>query len=219
MDQLLIGIVLALVGLLLCFAGLRLWYVLLPLLAAILGFYLGAKGIENLIGTGFLATAFAWFGGLVLAVGFAILSWFFWYAGVMFLTAVLGAMLASGMVHAFTDTPPGWVLFIVSVLGAVVGFWLALALQLPTYLVVIASAVVGAALAVAGALTIAGTITIAELSNGVAYAVIDEIKFQGVSWLWGLGWLVLALGGAVVQLQGQTETVLPESRWVRARTG
>jgi len=80
MEPVLIGVILALCGLALCFFWLRLWYLLLPLFSAIGGYYLASRGIQERTGTGFLATAFPWMGGLVAAVGVALMAWFLWYA-------------------------------------------------------------------------------------------------------------------------------------------
>jgi hypothetical protein len=218
MELWLIGIVLVVIGLLVCVAGLRWWFVLLPLIAGVVGFALGTWAVQTLFGTSFLATAASWLAGLAVGVGFGALSWFLWYAGVVILAGALGAGLASGLLHALFPDPWGWALFLVTLLGAVIGGVLALLLHLPSYLVVVTSAFVGAALVVAGVMTLLGTITVGELANGVAIAVVDEAKFQGASWLWVLGWLLLGFAGLAIQLQGLAATGLPERRWVRAQT-
>ena len=64
-----------------------------------------------------------------------------------------------------------------------------------------------------------GIITVSELANGVAIAVVDEAKYQGASWLWVLGWIVLAVAGIVVQYQHLAEARLPAERWGRVRIG
>jgi len=217
MDQVLIGVVLALLGLALCFLGLRLWYLVLPLLGAVVGFYVGARVVQELMGTGYLSTALSWLGGLLLGIVFAIFSWVFWYIGVILLAACLGGLLASGILHALFENPWGWTLVLVTALGAVLFALLAIALQAPSYLIVAASAVVGGALTVTGVMMMFGIITISELSNGFAIAAVDEIKNQEASWLWGAAWLVLAIAGYMFQNQRISAVVLPEQRWVQAR--
>ena len=130
----------------------------------------------------------------------------------------LGAMLASGLLHALFANPWGWVLVLVTVVGALIGAGVAVALHLPSYIIVVTSAFAGAALLVAGVMTMLGMIAVSELSNGVAIAVVDEAKTQDASWLWVLGWLVLGAIGVAFQLQSLAEARLPEARWVRART-
>ena len=89
-------------------------------------------------------------------------------------------------------------------------------LNLPIYIVIVNSALGGAALAIAGLLTMLGTITTVELANGVTFAVVDEAN-RGLSWLWVLAWIVLAVAGIFYQLRSVAETRLPEERWVPAR--
>jgi hypothetical protein len=219
MEPLLIGLVLVILGLLACFWGLKFWYLLLPLLAGLLGFYIGARALQAWLGTGFLATALSWIIGIILAFAFAGLSWWVWSLGMAFLAAAAGALLASGLLEALFPAPPGWAPVLVAGLGALVGATLSLTLHLPGHIVLVTSAFVGAALAVAGVMMMVGLITVGELANGVAIAVVDEARAQGVRWLWVLGWLVLALVGIAVQRQSLAAVRLPEARWVRARTG
>jgi hypothetical protein len=217
MEQFLIGVILGLCGLALCFFGLRLWYLLLPLFSAIGGFYIASRGIQELTGTGFLSTAFSWIGGLVVAVGFALMAWFLWYTGVVLLAAALGALLVSGALHALMPDLWGWVLVLVALLAGLLGAFTAVTFHAPSYIIVVASALVGAALTIAGAMMLIGMVTIGELSNGVAVTIVDEVTHQGASSLWILLWAVLALAGIAVQWQRATAVLFPELLWGPAR--
>jgi hypothetical protein len=215
--EILVGIILALVGLAVCFFGLRFWFILLPVFGAVTGFFVGARVMQDIFGTGFLSTGVSWIVGIVVALGFALLSWFVWYAGAIILAGAVGASLFSGILHALFANPWGVVLFIVALIGALVFAVGALVLNLPVYIVIVNSALGGAALAVAGLLTMLGTITTVELANGATVAVVDEARFQGAGWLWVLAWIVLAIAGVFYQLRSVVEARLPEERWVPAR--
>ena len=215
--EILVGIILALVGLAVCFFGLRFWFILLPVFGAVTGFFVGARVMQDIFGTGFLSTGVSWIVGIIVAIGFALLSWFVWYAGAIILAGAVGASLFSGILHALFANPWGWVLFIVALIGALVFAVGALVLNLPVYIVIVNSALGGAALAVAGLLTMLGTITTMELANGATVAVVDEARFQGAGWLWILAWIVLAVAGIFYQLRSVVEARLPEERWVPAR--
>lgn len=217
MEQFIIGILLLLIGLAVAFFGLRFWFVLLPIFGAVTGFFIGARVIQDLFGTGFLSTATSWIVGVVLAIGFALLAWFVWYAGAIIMAGAVGASLASGIVHALFTNPWGWVLFIIALLGAILFAVIALALNLPIYIVIVNSALGGASLAVAGLLVLMGTITTAELANGATVAVVDESRFQGAGWLWVLLWIIVAIVGIFFQLQSVASVRLPEERWVPAQ--
>lgn len=215
--EILIGILLVLIGLAVAFFGLRFWFILLPIFGAVAGFYVGARLMQDLFGQGFLATATSWIVGIVVAIGFALLSWFVWYAGAIIMAGAVGASLFTGIVHALFSNPWGWVLFIIALIGAIIFAAIALWLNLPIYIVIVNSALGGASLAVAGLLTMMGTITATELANGATVAVVDEARFQGAGWLWVLVWLVVAIVGMFFQLQSVASVRLPEERWVPAQ--
>jgi hypothetical protein len=214
--EILVGIILALVGLAVCFFGLRFWFILLPVFGAVTGFIVGARLMQDLFGTGFLSTATSWIVGIVVAVVFALLSWYVWYAGAIILAGAVGASLFTGILHAIINQPWGLVTFIVALIGAVIFAVGALMLNLPIYIVVVNSAIGGASLAIAGLLTMLGTITTVELANGATFAVVDETS-HGLSWLWVLAWIVLVIAGIYYQLRSVDEVRLPEERWVPAR--
>jgi Domain of unknown function (DUF4203) len=215
--EILIGIILGLIGLAICFLGLRFWFILLPVFGAITGFYIGARIIQDIFGTGFLSTATSWFVGIVVGLAFALLSYFIWYAGAIIMAGAVGASLFSGILHALFTNPWGIVLFIVALIGAVIFAFGALILNLPVYIVIVNSALAGASLAIAGLLTMFGTIEVEELANGAALAVVNETKLGSASWLWVLAWLVLAAAGIFYQLRSMAEVQLPEEKWVPAK--
>jgi hypothetical protein len=173
--------------------------------------------MQDIFGTGFLSTTVSWIVGIVVAIVFALLSWYVWYAGAIIMAGAVGASLFSGILHALFANPWGVVLFIVVLIGALVFAVGALVLNLPIYIVIINSALGGAALAVAGLLTVLGTTTTVELANGATVAVVDEARFQGAGWLWVLAWIVLAIAGILYQLRSVDEIRLPEEKWVPAR--
>ena len=178
--EILVGIILALVGLAVCFFGLRFWFILLPVFGAVTGFFVGARVMQDLFGTGFLSTATSWIVGIVVAVVFALLSWYVWYAGAIIMAGAVGASLFTGILHALFNQPWGVVPFIVALIGAVIFAVGALMLNLPIYIVIVNSAIGGASLAIAGLLTILGTITTVELANGATLAVVNETEPRAV---------------------------------------
>src|SRR5215218_5377212 len=169
--EILVGIVLALIGLAICLLGLRFWFILLPVFGGVTGFFVGARVMQDIFGTGFLSTATSWIVGIIMAIVLALLSYFIWYAGAIIMAGAVGASLFSGVLHAFFTDPWGLVLFVVALIGAIIFAVGALLLNLPIYIIIVNSALAGAALAVAGLLTIFGTIEVEELANGAALAV------------------------------------------------
>ncbi|MDQ2651998.1 MAG: TMEM198/TM7SF3 family protein [Chloroflexota bacterium] len=217
MEQVIIGILLALIGLGVCFFGLRYWFILLPIFGAVTGFFVGARVVQEVFGTGFLSTGVSWIVGIIVGLVFALLSWFVWYAGAIIMAGAVGASLFSGILHAIFTNPWGIMLFIVALIGAILFAAIALFLNLPIYIVIVNSALGGAALAVAGVLVLIGSVTITELSTGAAVAVADEVRFQGAGILWYIVWIVLAILGMLFQVQSVSSVTLPEEKWVPAR--
>lgn len=217
MEQVIIGILLALVGLGVCFFGLRYWFILLPVFGAVTGFFVGARVVQEVFGTGFLSTGVSWIVGIVVGLVFALLSWFVWYAGAIIMAGAVGASLFSGILHAIFTNPWGIMLFIVALIGAILFAAIALFLNLPIYIVIVNSALGGAALAVAGVLVLIGNIAVTELSTGATVAVADEVRFQGAGIFWYLIWIVLAILGMLFQVQSVASVTLPEDKWVPAR--
>ena len=217
MEQVIIGILLALIGLGVCFFGLRYWFIMLPIFGAVTGFFVGARVVQEVFGTGFLSTGVSWIVGIIVALVFALLSWFVWYAGAIIMAGAVGASLFSGILHAIFDNPWGIMLFIVALVGAIIFAAIALFLNLPIYIVIVNSALGGAALAVAGVLVLLGTVTITELSTGAAVALADEVRFQGAGILWYIVWIVLAILGMLFQVQSIASVTLPDEKWVPAR--
>ena len=215
--QVLIGIIIGVLGLVIGFYGLRFWFILLPVFGAIAGFFVGARVMQDIFGTGFLSTAASWIVGIVVGLAFALLSWFVWYAGAIIMAGAVGASLFTGILHALFQNPWGVVLFVVAAVGAIIFAVGALVLNLPIYIVIVNSALAGASLAIAGLLTIVGTIEVVELANGATLAVVNESKLGNASWLWVVAWLVLAILGVFYQLRGVAEVALPEEKWVPAR--
>jgi hypothetical protein len=217
MEQVLIGIGLVLLGLVVCFFGLRFWYYLLPLVGAAVGFFAGARVIQEVFGGGFLSTTISWILGIILAVALAFLARMVWYVGVIVLAFALGVSLSSAVLHAILGQPWEWVLLLVAVVAGCVFVAGAIALDMPVQIVIIGSAVVGAAFMLAGVMTLFGTITVDDLRSGPAAAIIDQARAEGGSWLWTLAWLVLAVAGFGYQRQSLAAIRLPDARWVPAR--
>src|SRR5215211_9288476 len=109
--EILVGIVLALIGLAICLLGLRFWFILLPVFGGVTGFFVGARVMQDIFGTGFLSTTVSWIVGIVVAIVFALLSWYVWYAGAIIMAGAVGASLFTGILHAITSQPWGLIHF------------------------------------------------------------------------------------------------------------
>jgi hypothetical protein len=208
--DILLGILLILFGLAITFFGLQVFFATLPILGFIFGFFLGAAGVEAIWGDSFLSTTTGWIVGLVLGALFALISWFWWYAGALLGAGAWGAVLGTGILHLFDKTPSDWLLFIFAAVGFVGVLLLALVLNLPIYMVIVSTAWAGASILIVGVLLMFNRVNYEELGNGTAAGIINE------SWWWGLVALVLAVLGMFFQLMMKAAITLPEEKWAPA---
>ena len=206
--DILIGILSVLLGLAVATMGLRLWFWMLPILGFLAGFFLGAIAIFQLAGDGILATALSWIVGVVVGIAFALISWFWWYFGVIIAAGSAGAGIATGLA-ASLGAERDWVLVVAGIIGAAIFVFGAMLLNLPIYIVIVNTAIAGALGAVAGLLLIFDRLDLDNLGGGHAVAIVDDSPG------WWLLWIAIAGIGIAAQLRSTLLVSLPEDRYVR----
>lgn len=210
--DILIGILALIVGAAVCLAGLRLFFLLLPVWGFVVGFLGGAALVTALAGDGFLSTALGIIVGILLGIVGAVLSYFFWYFGVILAAGSAGSMLGSTLFAAI-GVDSTWLLFIIGVIFAAIFIFAAFIIQLPVYLVIIDTAFAGAMIVVGGLLLLFNRIDRADIGTAAAWHQIHD------HWpLWIL-WAVIAAIGIGAQLTAVERAILPAERWVRAPQG
>jgi hypothetical protein len=211
MDDFLVGLLAAVLGAGVCFLGLRVWFFMLPIWGFVAGFFLGAAIVTGFFGDGFLSTVSGWVLGLIVGLGFALLSYLIWYVGAIIAAGSVGAVAGGGLANIF-GVDSDWAIFIFAVIGGAVFALAALMLALPIYVVIASTAFAGATALVTGAMLVFNSIDLEQLEYGSAWAMIEE------SWFWLIAWIVVAAAGMMFQLRMVTEALLPEERWVRVQT-
>ncbi len=209
MGDIIVGLALGALGLVACLVGLRMFFVALPIIGFVAGFFVGAAGIAAILGDSFLSNLTGVIVGFVIGVLFGALAYFFWYIGALLSAGSTGALIATAGMQAAGVTS-GWVVFIVAAAVALLFFLIAMAIALPVYIVVVNTAFVGAAGVITGLLLIFNQVDRADLSYGLAWATVEE------SWFWLIAWIVLAVVGILFQLQSISAVKLPEDRWEKA---
>ena len=205
--DILIGILSVLLGLAVATMGLRLWFWMLPVLGFVAGFFLGTIAVFQLFGDGILATVLSWLVGVVVGIAFALISWFWWYAGVIIAAGSAGAGIATGLA-ASVGADRDWVLVVAGIIGAAIFVLGALLLNLPIYIVIANTAIAGALGAVAGLLLIFDRLELDNLGGGQAVAIVRD------SLGWWLLWVAIAGIGVAMQLRFTMLVSLPAERYV-----
>lgn len=193
------GIVIGILGLVLgaafCFAGFRWFLLLLPVWGLFAGFMVGAQATAALLGEGFLVGVLGIVVGVVLAIVFALLSYFYWWGAILVVAGGLGYWLAYGVLELIGFSADALIVTIIAIVGGVALAIVALLINAPKYVTIILTAFAGAAWLVAGIGLIPGIITKEELADGALVALYRE------SWIWILLWGVAAAAGIIAQLQ------------------
>lgn len=207
--DILIGIFIGIIGLTLAFSGLRVFFAMLPIIGFVTGFFAGATLITGWLGDGFLSTVTGWVVGLILGVAFSLVAYLWWYAGALLAAGSSGALLLSGIFSLF-GVNNGVILMVLAIVGAVLFIFLALVLNLPVYVVLWNTAIVGAHMVIAGLLLVFNQKDLEEFDWGVARAIAHE------NWFWWILTVVIAVAGIFSQMQIINRIALPQNRWTRA---
>ena len=190
--DLLAAIILIAVGAAALFVGFRLWLILLPIFGFFVGFVVGAELISTWLGDGFLQNVLGIVVGAVVAVLFAFLAIFWWWAGVVLVLAGFGFAIGYGLLPAIGMDAEvlSWVIGLTIAAIFVVA---AVVLRLPRALVIVASSLWGSGAVLAGVLVILNRIDVEELGFGAVNQAIGE------SFFWFIAWLALAVVGMAAQ--------------------
>jgi hypothetical protein len=181
------------VGAAICFGGYRWFLILLPVWGFFFGFGLGAQSIQILLGVGFLATVSGWLVGFIVGLLFAVLSYLFYTFGVLMLAGSLGYALGVGFM-GLLGFDPGIITWLVGIVIAAILVVATFYFDLARYAIVGATAVGGAGLIVITFMYGPGGVALARLLENPVRAALND------SFWWTLLFLILAIGGIVVQV-------------------
>ncbi len=187
-------------GLAITFGGYRLFLVLLPIWGFFFGFGLGAQTLQVLFGYGFLATVTSWIVGFVVGALFAVLSYMFYVFGVALLAGSLGYGMGVA-VMAWVGFSPGFITWLVGIILGIVLIFVTIMFNLQKYMVIIATSIIGSGVLI-------GTLMMGVVGVALTRFVDNPIRtmLQDLP-IWTILFLVLVVGGIIVQLRA---TPVPE---------
>lgn len=191
--QFVIAIVALLVGAAFCFGGFRFFLFLLPLWGFVVGFNVGTDAISAIFGDGTFATVTSWVVGLVVAIGFALISWLWYYFAVALLGGAVGYAIGAGA-WGLIGNEYGMAAFVIGLACALVVAFAIILLNVPKYLAIVLTGLGGAATILLGWFVLIGAIpTDAIHWTAVGKEITD-------SWFYLIVFGVVAAAGILTQL-------------------
>ena len=181
-EGLIVGLLAIVVGGAWALYGLKLFVILLPIWAAFFGLTVGAQWAHAIFGDGLFRTALSWVIGIAIGIGFALISYFWYYAAVTLAVGALGYALGVGILDYLSIDSS----FLGLVVGLAVGAVFAVAtflLGVPIILVLLVSAITGAAGVVNGLLLIFGRIQVEDLTSGLIGGLLTDTVVGVVLWI------------------------------------
>jgi hypothetical protein len=150
--EFLVGLFAIFVGLAACFVGYRFFLLLLPIWGFFAGMWLGVTGFQTLFGENFLASVSGLVIGVFLGIILAVLSYLFYYVGVVILGATIGFGITNSLLVGGLGMDPGFLTWIIGLVVAIIFGILVIVLNAQKYLIVVITALGGASAIVAGLL-------------------------------------------------------------------
>lgn len=190
MDNTVVGILSLLVGIILVMRGYPAMRIAISALGALIGFSIGAGMVSELTQTEFLAGPGGWIGGIIGCLLLGALAFTFYRVGIALGLAGTGYAMGTLLMTALR-VDQQWAVIAVGCLGALVMLVLAIALDLPGLIIIIATSLAGADLIVFAVRVLTGNLVVEGLTPASS-------SLRLVSWWWILG-IVLGLVGIVVQ--------------------
>lgn len=179
----------------LIFGGYRFFLFLLPIWGFFFGFGLGASAVQALFNTGLLATVTSWVVGFIVAVVFALISYFFYAAAVGVAAGILGYMLGVGFMDLIGLNGLAFITFVVATLVAVAAVIVTFRFNLQKYAIIAATSIGGAAAAVGVIMMGVEGVSLLQLAESPLRLLWQASPFMFIVFL------LLAVAGIVVQIQ------------------
>jgi len=202
------SVIALLFGAAVCFLGYRFFLILIPIVCFFWGFGLGIQTIQALFGDALFATVTSWVVGFVVAVAFAVLSYFFYFIAVALIAGALGYGLAIGLLGAI-GLDMNFITWLIAMVAAVALAVVTLRFNLQKWVIIAATAYIGAITIIGTFLVVFGKVPVDQFGvQAVRLAISD-------SWFWVLGLIALVVAGIFVQVMASRRYVLvaPEPRY------
>jgi len=193
-QDVIFGLVAIAAGVLFCFRGYLAFRFVIPVWGAFVGFGAGAGLVASITGDGFLRTGLAWAVGLVAALVFGLLAYFFFEVAIVIGMMSIGFALGTSAMVAL-DVSWTWLVVLAGVAVGALLAAVAIAVDLPMMLLVVLSALGGASAITTGVMLLVGTIDTRDFDD-------EQLTTRaGDDWWWYAVYLGLAIAGMISQVK------------------
>jgi hypothetical protein len=192
-ETLIVAVLLLIIGVAFCFGGYKWFMILLPILGFLVGFIIGAAAVSSVYGESILSLMVIAVAGLITGLILAVLVYMFFNLAIILLGASLGFTLGSG-IASYLGFEAGFIPVIAGLIVAVIVGFLAFRMNLPKYIIIALTALIGSEALLSGALLLIGFVSLDDLEQGLLGSI---MSYSAVG---SFIWLALAVVGAAVQL-------------------
>lgn len=195
-------------GVLTCMLGAKLFKLLLPLIGLVTGFMVGFIGFQAVFGTSAVSSAMAVVIALVVGLMLAVLSYVFFDLAVVFFSIAVGAIALSYLGVALGLREDGFLVFLLSVAGAIIAGMYAVRHAISLRLVVLVTSFLGVAYILTGLMLLIGEVNLNQINENGVVATLLSVVDQ--SFLWFIVWVGGSLLAAQLQYRLLLETYLTQ---------
>lgn len=200
----LVAAALIILGAVFALMGQKLFRLLLPVVGFIVGLMVGFGGVQGVFGTGAVSLTIAIVMALIVGVIMALLSFAFYDLAVTILVGLLGASVLTYLGIALGLQDNGFILFLLSLSGFIIGVMLAAGGMVSVPLIFAATAFLGVAMVLAGTFLLVGELSLDDLNeDGIVRSVVSVVD---QSFLWLFVWLA----GSIIAMNVQVKLAAQE---------
>ena len=185
LEVLIFFIFAVIIGLMFAFFGYPFFRFLLPIWAFFAGLMFGFRGIENLMGPGFITASLGLILGLVIGVVLAVIAYAVYSVAVYLYGITIGYVLGAGLMLAI-GFEPGLMTFLVGAAGAVGMAVLFSKGDMPKLIIILTTAAAGAMAVMTGIFALFSAVP----TLGVSLELTKYMVWG--SWFWLIIWAVIA---------------------------
>jgi hypothetical protein len=173
---------LLILGVALSFKGYKWFMILLPILAFATGFAAGINAVSNVYGMSIISSLVIAFAGLILGLLLAVIIYLSFNLAVILLGAIFGYTLGSG-ITSYAGLESGLIQIVAGLIVAVVTAIIAIRLNLPRYLIIALTSLLGTEFILVSLLLIMGFISVENLKLGSWLSSLSQSRILVVAWL------------------------------------